>query len=405
MKYMVEKKRVVIIAHFCDYAMENTNNRFNYLATLLYKKGYEVELITSSFSHRDKRQRTQIKNKKTYKMTLIYESPYKRNVSLKRLCVSHKIFSKNLERYLHKMKKPDLIYCAFPSIDAAECASRYANKNSVPFVLDIQDLWPEAFRMAFNVPVISNLLFRPMNKKADRIYNRADEIIAVSQSYVDRAVSVSKKVTEGHAIYLGTDLEEFDDFAKKDTIDLPYKGNDEKWIAYCGTLGKSYDLCSVIDALALLKNKSLKLVVMGDGPRRKEFEQYAIKKKINCMFMGKLAYSEMCGVLKVCDITVNPIVGKSVASIINKHADYAASGLPVVNTQNSLEYRQLIKEYKMGVNCLNGDAMDIALKINGLVEDDSQCIVMGKNARKCAEEKFNRKDTYQEIIKIIEKHL
>ena len=30
---------------------------------------------------------------------------------------------------------------------------------------------------------------------------------------------------------------------------------------------------------------------------------------------------------------------------------------------------------------------------------------MGKNARKCAEEKFNRMYTYREIVKVIEEYL
>ncbi len=40
-------------------------------------------------------------------------------------------------------------------------------------------------------------------------------------------------------------------------------------IAYCGTLGKSYDIKCVIDALDKIQNPKLKLIVMGDGPREK----------------------------------------------------------------------------------------------------------------------------------------
>lgn len=403
---MPDKKKVIIVAHFCDYVAENTNNRFNYLASMLYKKGYEVELITSSFSHRDKKQRMQSTNMNgTYKITLIHEPSYKKNISLKRLLISHKILSRNLMHYLKNSIKPDLIYCAFPSINVAEAVSEYAVSSGIPFIIDIQDLWPEAFQMVFDIPLISKMVFNPMIKVANNIYSRADEIIGVSQTYVDRAMSVAKKGATGHVIYLGTDLEDFDNFAKQEYNDLPNKMNGEKWIAYCGTLGKSYDLVSVMDALDLLKEQTLKLIVMGDGPRRNEFEHYALKKQINCIFTGKLIYPEMCSMLKKCDMTVNPIVGKSAASIINKHADYAASGLPVLNTQNSSEYRQLVSKFQMGFNCVNGDSYDMASKIKQILINETQCLIMGRNARKCAEEKFNRKKTYEEIIKTIERHL
>lgn len=403
---MLNKKKIIIVAHFCDYGRENTNNRFNYLALMLYREGYEVELITSSFSHRDKKQRIQNKDhKETYKTTLIYEPSYKKNISLKRVLISHKVMAKNLKKYLNQCKKPDLIYCSFPSINVAEVASKYAANNDIPFFIDVQDLWPEAFKMAFNIPIISNLFFKPMIKTVDKVYGRADEIIAVSQTYIDRVMSVEKNKANGHVVYLGTDLDEFDNYAQKENSFLRKKKMNEKWIAYSGTLGKSYDLISVIDALALLKENTPKLIVMGSGPRKEEFECYAAKRNIDCLFIGKLSYMEMCSILKMCDIAVNPIVSGSAASIINKHADYAAAGLPVINTQESPEYRQLVEDYKMGINCLNGNSQDIALKIKHLILDEDMCISMGKNARKCAEERFNRKKTYPNIIKVIGSYL
>ena len=98
----------------------------------------------------------------------------------------------------------------------------------------------------------------------------------------------------------------------------------------------------------------------------------------------------MCGAISACDMVVNPIVGKSVASIINKHADYAASGLPVINTQESPEYRNLVEDYNMGFNCKNGNTVEMAEKIKTLIEDKSLRHEMGRNARRCAVERFDR---------------
>ena len=111
--------------------------------------------------------------------------------------------------------------------------------------------------------------------------------------------------------------------------------------------------------------------------------------------MGRLKYNEMCSLLTACDITVNPIMHMAAQSIINKHADYAASGLPVVSTQESEEYRRLIESYHMGFNCRNNDSKDLAEKLGVLVNDESLRKQMGANARRCAEEKFDRKTTYR----------
>jgi glycosyltransferase involved in cell wall biosynthesis len=106
--------------------------------------------------------------------------------------------------------------------------------------------------------------------------------------------------------------------------------------------------------------------------------------------------------LTSCDIAVNPIRKGSAASIINKVGDYAMAGLPVVNSQESLEYRNLIDEYHMGLNCNNEDSVDMKEKLERLVLDEQLRFEMGRNARKCAEEKFDRKISYKKIIELIE---
>ena len=269
-------------------------------------------------------------------------------------------------------------------------------------MIDIQDLWPEAFQMVFHMPIVSNAIFAPFKNLANKAYSNADEIIGVSQTYVDRALLVNDKCKKGYSVFLGTKLETFDKNAVTNTVN---KSSDEIWIGYCGTLGNSYDLTCVIDALALINTKgenAPKFIVMGDGHRKTESEEYAKKKSVETVFTGNLPYPQMCGMAKECDMVVNPIMKGAAASIINKHADYAASGHPVINTQECKEYRDLVDEYHMGFNCRNSDPEDMAAKILELLDDAELRIEMGVNARKCAQEKFDRKNSYSRIIKVIE---
>lgn len=392
---------VLIIPHFTQVPGEKGNGRFHYMAKKIDKKKATVEIVTSSFSHSTKSHRNISKdlNNAGYKLTMLYEPGYRKNVSIKRL-YSHYIMGKNFKKYLEKRKKPDVIYCSVPSLDVAREAAEYASQNRIRLIIDIQDLWPEAFKMIFNVPFISDLIFYPMKKKADYIYSAADEIIAVSQTYAERALKVNKKCKKANVVFLGTELAYFDRLAEENKIEnKPYE---EIWLAYIGTLGHSYDLCCVIDALSLIKNKyNVKFIVMGDGPLRTKFEGYAKKRDINAYFTGRLDYGKMAGLLSACDIAVNPISSGAAQSIINKHADYAAAGLPVLNTQECPEYRNLLSEYKAGLNCDNNNPVDLAKKITQLCEDADLRNVMGQNSRRLAVERFDRKLTYQLITKKI----
>lgn len=394
---------IVIVAQYLrnigDFS--GNNSRFVYLAKELTRDPQNsVEIITSDFYHGTKTHFESVGDLEGVKITALHEGGYPTNVCLKRFS-SHKELANNVKEYLRTRKKPDLCYCAIPSLDVAEAVARYCEKNDVRFFVDIQDLWPEAFQMVFRVPVLSDLIFLPLKRQADKIYKTADQIVAVSRTYVERAMRVNRKCAEGKVVFLGTKLETFDENVKNNPVEKP---SDEIWLGYCGTLGASYDITCVLDALCILQEKGVsvpKFIVMGDGPRKNEFEAYAKEKNIDAVFAGRLPYDQMCGMLSACDIAVNPITHGAAQSIINKHGDYAASGLPVLNTQECEEYRDLVTEYQMGYNCRNNDAEDLAEKMLLLLESETLRKEMGRNARRCAEERFDRKNSYGVILDLI----
>lgn len=405
---MSRKIRVMIIAHFCDYGEEKSNNRFNYLANLLSTKGYEVELVTSSFSHRDKVQRQKnIDGNRSYKTTLIYEPSYQKNISLKRLFISHRVMAQNLRKYMRQCVCPDIVYCAIPSINVAEVASEYAEEKHIPFVIDVQDLWPEAYRLILKRDVLYRLVTHGMKKRIDRVYQSADRIIAVSDTYAQRAKAVNAKCVDAITVYLGTEKSAFDNAVRHNTTEYT-KREQELWIGYCGTLGHSYDLTTVMEAMKILADRgmsNIRLLVIGSGPLEETFRQKANELGISCTFVGKLPYGMMCAQLSQCDIAVNPIAKGAAQSIINKHADYAMAGLPVINTQECEEYRNLLATYDCGINCDPESTAQIADAIDSLANHPERRAEMHQNAYRMGEEKFDRAKTYGAILKVIENML
>lgn len=150
---------ILIVSHFGSTYSENDNDRFLYLAKSLDQKN-NVEIVTSSFCHEKKIHRNQTEVSWPFKITFIEEPGYKKNVCLKRF-YSHYIFGLNLYKYIKNRKKPDVIYCAVPSLTGPYLISRYCKKNKIKFIIDIQDLWPEAFKMVFDVPIIKDIIFKP----------------------------------------------------------------------------------------------------------------------------------------------------------------------------------------------------------------------------------------------------
>lgn len=383
---------IVIISQYLRNIedFDGNNSRFVYLAKLLEKE-HNVEIITSDFMHKPKAHAKSVGPLGNVQVTTLHEPGYAKNVSLQRFA-SHKALANNLKTYLKGRKKPDMVYVAVPSLDVAGVAADYCRKNGVKFVVDIQDLWPEAFLMVFNIPVLSKLLFKPMELLANKIYAAADWIVAVSETYVQRGLRVNKRGVQGSVVYLGTDKDVFDSYCDAQ----PGRQDDVIEIAYIGSLAASYDLDTAIDAIAQLKtDRNVRFVVMGDGARKASFEEHAKAVGICCEFTGSLPYPEMVKRLCSCDIAVNPIRKGSAGSVINKVNDYAMAGLPVINSQECLEYRDLLDEYEAGINCVCQDVQSMAAALKQLVEDDAQRAQMGVNSRKLGEEQFDRSYTYR----------
>ena len=308
--------------------------------------------------------------------------------------MSHAELARNITKYFRARKKPDLIYCAIPSTDVAAAVARYCNKNDVKLIIDVQDLWPEAFRMVLNIPIFCDLLYYPISLKADVAYKAADAIVAVSNTYLNRA-KLNNRFVPNQVVFLGTDMGQFDkNFEGEKNDREPVK------IVYVGSLEKSYDLTTVIKAVS--KCEKVQLIVIGDGSRRKELEGLALEVNANCVFLGYLPYSEMILKMSECNVAVNPIHKGSAGSIINKVGDYAMAGLPVINTQESKEYRDLIEEYECGINCRCENLEDVVAAINILTEDKKLREKMSRQSRRLGENLFARETTYQKIVDLIE---
>ena len=397
------RKDIMLIANYWHFEFEKQSSRYRTMADVLSSQSaFDVEIVSSSFRHQTKQQRDleYIKSiPSDYKVTLLHEPGYKKNISLKRI-YSHHCFAKEVVKYLKTRKKPDIIICSVPSLSVGSAVTKYANRHGVKVMVDIQDLWPEAFKMAINIPVVSDILFSPMMMQANAIYRRADKIMAVSDTYVKRGLIKNSKDSHGVSLFIGTDSELVNREICGKTVE---KNENEFWVGYAGALGHSYDIPLIIDAISLLNkkgNSNIVFKIMGEGVLSDEFKKYAAEKDVNCDFMGFLSYGDMMANLMACDVAVNPIAGNSVASIINKVSDYAMAGVPVVNTQNSEEYRELLEKYECGINCKNGNPQSVAEAIEKLY-DIALKEQMGCNAKRMAEECFDRQKTYPKIISVI----
>ena len=180
---------------------EKGYTRFRSVCEFLADAGYQVDLITTTFQHWEKAQRDleKIKNEKyKFGVKFIYEPGYKKNIDLRRI-------------YSHR----------------------------IPFVADVNDLWPEAMRMIIDIPVISDIIFYSLLRDAEKVYRLASGVIGTSDEYRDRPFKRRNRDIPRETVYVGNELTVFDAGAAQRTAEI-VKDKEEFWVSYAGTIGTSY---------------------------------------------------------------------------------------------------------------------------------------------------------------------
>lgn len=395
-------KKIWIIAPFANIDDVGVRNRFQYLANRLHEEGQEVVLFTSSFRHKTKKHiNKNVQDQYPYSVVIINEPGYKKNVSVKRV-LSHIKFALNLKNYMNKVEVPDIIYAAYPTMSSANIAGKFSKKNSVPFVIDIQDIWPESISSAIDTEKnIVKILMWPLTSFANKIYKMADVVFGVSDTYAQRANVNGTGCREFIPVYIGAELQRFDN-AKVNEHDVMEKNEADIWITYIGTLSHSYDVDTAIKTFAELKDyKNIKLNILGSGPDEERLMRLAKELgvyDINVYFHGYVHYEKMVSTLKRSDLALNALTSGAKQTITNKFGDYVSAGLPILNSSQEKEVIDLVNIKGLGINYIPGDITSLKNAILKIIIDGEKILKYGKNSRLFAEEYFDRKESYGVIV-------
>lgn len=396
--------KIAIVAPFCSLPGEAYFNRFLYLAEQLAER-HDVLLISSDFRHFDKTFRRAADWHETQgrlKIRLLHESGYQKNVSLQRI-ISHCGFVRRLEDEVSAWQPGafDAVCSAYPLMGSNLVLARHKKRVGFRLIVDVQDVWPESF--AAVLPFVGRLPPRllPFARRADRAYAAADALAAVSQTYLARARAANPHVP-AEAVYIGADMEQL---AAVRPHAFPENGTLR--LCYLGTLGHSYDVETVCRAVRTLVADGLEteLHIVGTGGSEGRLKTAFAGTSV--IFHGAKPYAESIALAKGCHIAVNPIHGHAAQSITNKLSDYAALGLPILNSQLCPEARAVV-ETLPHAHYRSGDAADCAAAVRRLA---AQLQAMPSengvpNTNRSIPERtaalFDRRRSYRKLIELIE---
>jgi putative colanic acid biosynthesis glycosyltransferase WcaI len=296
----------------------------------------------------------------------------------------------------------DVIYVWHPPLTVGVSAWVLGKLKRVPFVYDVQDLWPES--------AIASGLMRPgllvgaLYRLADWVYARANRVLVVSEAaaahVAARGVPRGKISVAQHWV----DARAFEAPIRRD-VRAELGLGDRFVVMFAGNLGLVQGLDAMIDAADSLRGDArVVFVLVGDGSDRDRLESLAAGKGLrNVVFAGRHDASEMPAFLAAADALFVHLRPSTVAdhAVPTKILSYFAAARPII-CGSSGAAAELVRAAGAGIVVAPGDSSAVAKAVTELaaMSPDGR-ERLGANGRKYLKEHLDMNvvlDAYERIL-------
>ncbi len=297
--------------------------------------------------------------------------------------------------------KPDIIHVVTP-FSLGMMGLKYSKENNVPLVASYHTDFPRYLKY-YNLEFLENSLWYFFE------WFHSQSMINFCPSKDTKEDLVKHGVKNVELWGRGIDTKAFDPNKRDRMLKRKYCKHNEALLLYVGRVSPEKELELLLDAAKLLNHKKVKykLVIVGDGPSRKQFESLGIE---NVIYAGYKSGIELQTYYASSDIFTFPSSSETYGNVI---LEAMASGLAVVSPYSGGIKENLIDGYN-GLAFEAGNYDDMANKIVNLIEDENLRVGIIENARdytlskswdKIYADLFNRYRTISNYMKNITKKI
>jgi glycosyltransferase involved in cell wall biosynthesis len=169
-------------------------------------------------------------------------------------------------------------------------------------------------------------------------------------------------------------------------------------VCFFGTLGRQFDIGTVIEAARLPSMHGVRFVICGDGDRRENFESQA-RGLPNVIFPGWVDRASIRTLMRRSLAGLAPYYNELsfTMSLPNKAIEYLAGGLPLVSSLTG-ELAALLESRQCGLTYAEGDPQALAASIAKLSSETSLRESMAHNAGLVFEQEFVAENVYGRML-------
>lgn len=153
--------------------------------------------------------------------------------------------------YFLLKKKPDLLYIYYPPLIGGIVGLFLKKFFRVPYIYEVQDLWPEALEAAGKLNETSRI-YKLIDRLINRIYGSASAIFVQSNGFKNVLISKGVSSQKIHCIYNWTN--EYDEVGVSQVCGNSKLFKTDKFnILYAGNFGPAQDLSNLLKSAHLIE--------------------------------------------------------------------------------------------------------------------------------------------------------
>lgn len=274
----------------------------------------------------------------------------------------------------------DVVFCnQLSPVMMAYAAIAYKKKHKIPIVMYCLDLWPESL-IAGGI-TRKSVIYKYYCCVSKQIYRQMNKILITSRmfsNYLMDEFGIKKEKIEYLPQYAEGIFEKISPKKEDGTFNFMFAGN----------IGVVQSVETVIKAAKILKNKPVRFHIVGGGTNLERLQKMSENMK-NVIFYGRRPLEEMPEFYAKADAMLITLAADPVLSLTlpGKVQSYMAVGKPIIGAING-ETKSIIEEAQCGFCGKADDADELAENIRRFINDNTNRILMGQNARKFYEENF-----------------
>lgn len=301
-------------------------------------------------------------------------------------------------------KRPDVIFVYHPPMTVAIPAWVLSRIWRVPFVYQIQDMWPETLTATgmLNNPRLLALVA----KFARWVYRQAEHILVISTGFKNNLLHKGVPDDKISVVSNWVDANVYCPQAR-DAAYAAELGIDGTFnVMFAGNMGKAQALETVVEAAELLQDEpSIRFVLVGDGIAFAQLQAMAKQKGLkNVSFLGRFRPDQMPQLYALADVLLIHLHDDPLFRITIPHKTfvYMAVQKPIV-TAVAGDTTAVIEQAQAGLACPPQDAAALAATVKKMWGMEQEALQkMGDNGRETVLKKYNRPYLVQKIATLLE---